>query len=558
MSKAKSAKERHRRLLAAGFFAPELPPAFTSADFGTNRDAILKHFKSLPKAKGDYLSHMCKLYTFRYPRFLNTDRRHSILNPIPYFALSEHLSDSYLEIRKSARKSKISISRPMFDWEGTRAIKRPSFEAREAFATHLAAYSNYIVSTDVAAFYHSIYTHSIPWALHTKKVAKAKKTDLSLLGNMIDKLVRNGQDGQTLGLPVGPDTSRLIAELIGSAVDVEIQSKLKKLNTRCVRLVDDYALGCDTKHEADLSIAIIRRALNSFELEINNTKTGVVEAHRHSDSTWKDFIKGELPKGSFKLPELNRFFYQIGELGKHQPTSNVLKFGLGNARKTFVLSDEWKPIQQFLLASYKANSTLIDLLVTILIQRHQIKNDLDKEPIIRFLNSRIPSLIGQQRNGEVFWLIYLARVLRISLKAKLFEQAELEFDSLMCAQLAESDAQGLIVGKLPYSVWNQCLVTDELNGENWLYAYETALAGNNKSTKGDAFIKKHKFFSFLYEKKISFYQPQLNVPEFQTVMKQLKHENQVNKKLLDLLEDDFNLDFDDLDEIDDLDFNEEY
>ncbi len=54
-----------------------------------------------------------------------------------------------------------------------------------------------LAEADIAAFFHSVYTHTIPWAIHGKVLAKQKKQDMSLYGNLLDLLVRNAQDGQT-------------------------------------------------------------------------------------------------------------------------------------------------------------------------------------------------------------------------------------------------------------------------------------------------------------------------------------------------------------------------
>lgn len=40
----------------------------------------------------------------------------------------------------------------------------------------------YLYHTDIANCYGSLYTHSIPWALHSKKVAKDKERKKSLIG----------------------------------------------------------------------------------------------------------------------------------------------------------------------------------------------------------------------------------------------------------------------------------------------------------------------------------------------------------------------------------------
>jgi hypothetical protein len=88
-----------------------------------------------------------------------------------------------------------------------------------------------------------LYTHAIPWALHTKPVAKANrnKTD----GDKIDKAVRNCSSGQTVGIPIGPDTSFVVAEIVLAAVDGLLRTKLPAL--RGFRYLDDYEAAFETR-----------------------------------------------------------------------------------------------------------------------------------------------------------------------------------------------------------------------------------------------------------------------------------------------------------------------
>lgn len=57
----------------------------------------------------------------------------------------------------------------------------------EQQSIELALEYEYVLHIDIADCYGSIYTHSIPWALHTKKKAKEEKNNKQLIGNMIDK-----------------------------------------------------------------------------------------------------------------------------------------------------------------------------------------------------------------------------------------------------------------------------------------------------------------------------------------------------------------------------------
>src|SRR5207248_321442 len=95
--------------------------------------------------------------------------------------------------------------------------------------------------------YPSLYTHAIPWALHTKPVAKANKGKTD--GDKIDKAVRDCSSGQTIGIPIGPDTSFVVAEIVLTAVDAAIRTKLPLF--RGFRYLDDYEAAFVSRAEAE-------------------------------------------------------------------------------------------------------------------------------------------------------------------------------------------------------------------------------------------------------------------------------------------------------------------
>lgn len=71
-----------------------------------------------------------------------------------------------------------------------------------------------------------------------------------------------------MGLPIGPDTSHIIAEAIATSVDLELKKRLKSWPAG-FRYVDDYFLFFGSSVEADAALAALSRALEDFELQIN-------------------------------------------------------------------------------------------------------------------------------------------------------------------------------------------------------------------------------------------------------------------------------------------------
>jgi hypothetical protein len=170
----KNPTERHKRFLSAGFFAPEMPPCFYSETFTKCRSHLIDSTKTRLKDRKEpeYYTRITKKTAFRFPRFGTADRPFSLINPIAYFFLSKTLADNYVALKALNKKSKITASPSIFDWSGTRTLKRPSFDSRDTYLSDIDARFECIVSTDLRAFYHSIYTHSIAWAVHGKQVAK--------------------------------------------------------------------------------------------------------------------------------------------------------------------------------------------------------------------------------------------------------------------------------------------------------------------------------------------------------------------------------------------------
>jgi hypothetical protein len=148
----------------------------------------------------------------------------SIQNPITAHDASKFCEDKEKEIFNFFSNSISNTSRMRRTPNGLRAVSLPSYsELEEERYTALSKY-RFIAKTDISRFYHSIYTHSIPWALHGKEASKADRRAQSakVPFNRLDQIMQFGQDGQTIGIPVGSDTSRITAELISTAIDLEL------------------------------------------------------------------------------------------------------------------------------------------------------------------------------------------------------------------------------------------------------------------------------------------------------------------------------------------------
>lgn len=443
---------------------------------------------------------------FNFPRFGRNDRRHGVPNPIAHLAISKIIADNFVRLRSTAhRNSGLSASPLVFDWTGSRAILRSSVDLREDFRIELASRRESYISADLRAFYHSVYTHAIPWAVHGKLFAKRNRSN-NHYGNLLDLLCRNAQDGQTLGLPVGPDTSRILAEVVASAVDAELKNDTGVTTRDASRYVDDYTIGSTDDRSGEAMIAAVRRAAGAFELELNHDKSAVIPTSTYLNTGWKQVALAHRPISPYPQDAYKRFFYEIERLAREAPGINVEKWSLQNARVAFIAADgaTWRYLQSHLINAYRRNSTLISLLVELIILRHRRHGDVDVESVRDFIEHRVPTLAMEDRSGELIWLLFLMLALDIGISASRLNPL-FRVEDPMCALLISlADNRGLVRGAIDQSTWNQSLNAAGLESSMWLYAYQGPRLGIVPGGTLDH-IENHPYFSILHQRDIGFF-----------------------------------------------------
>ena len=219
-------------------------------------------------------------------------RPFQIINPVIYISLINILSkkNNWNEILKRFEEiDKTSVikceSIPVVKQEKEKILNKQSFQILswwdkiEQNSIKLSLEYNYLFKTDIVNCYSEIYTHSIAWALHTKKTAKEKRNDKKLLGNNIDKHLRAMSNGQTNGIPQGSVLMDFIAEIVlkysDELISYEIEKNIKlKGKFEILRYRDDYRVFVKEIEIGQEIMKIITKVLSSLGLKLNITKTG--------------------------------------------------------------------------------------------------------------------------------------------------------------------------------------------------------------------------------------------------------------------------------------------
>ncbi len=141
-------------------------------------------------------------------------------------------------------------------------------------------YYAHLTRLDISRCFDSIYTHTFAWAILGKSCVK---NDLAInkknFGNKFDSVIRRLNDRETNGIVIGPEFSRIFAEIILQYIDRQVEKKLKQKNLHnnkeysVCRYIDDYYIFYNTNKEINIVKEILVEELNEFNLHINESKT---------------------------------------------------------------------------------------------------------------------------------------------------------------------------------------------------------------------------------------------------------------------------------------------
>ena len=135
---------------------------------------------------------------------------------------------------------------------------------------------------DIQACFNSIYSHSIAWATNGGKgTYKRHFTGIpdGTFGAVWDSLMQKMNYNETNGIVIGPEFSRLFAEVILQYIDKCVESDLQEKGYRwnvdyeCYRYVDDHFFFYNNREVLEAARESYARHLNEYKMTISNEKT---------------------------------------------------------------------------------------------------------------------------------------------------------------------------------------------------------------------------------------------------------------------------------------------
>lgn len=268
-------------------------------------------------------------------------RPFQLIHPALYVSLVHNITEEpnwntiVARFGQFASNPKIKCYSIPLESDGTQSDKATTvtqwWQTIEQQSIELALNYEYVLHTDITDCYGSIYTHSVPWAIHTKPIAKlpANRTNYGLIGNLIDKHLRDMAFAQTNGIPQGSVLMDFIAEMVLGYADSEISIKIQQANINdyhIIRYRDDYRIFSNNPQDAELITKILTEVLIDLGMRLNAQKT-LVSNNVIRDSIKPDKIYWIAQKNGSK--SIQEHLLLIHSLSDKFPNSGSLSKALG-------------------------------------------------------------------------------------------------------------------------------------------------------------------------------------------------------------------------------------
>ncbi|MDO9447285.1 MAG: antiviral reverse transcriptase Drt3b [Candidatus Nitrotoga sp.] len=153
------------------------------------------------------------------------------------------------------------------------------FESRDYFA--LEKHYGFMLTLDVSKCFDSIYTHSMSWAIKDKEFTKKHVGVKSSFAQRFDELMQHANHGETNGIVIGPEISRIFAEIIFQEIDTRVILNLRNSSRNLEygkqysfrRYVDDVFIFAGNQEVARFVYASYADVLSNFNLHANKAKS---------------------------------------------------------------------------------------------------------------------------------------------------------------------------------------------------------------------------------------------------------------------------------------------
>lgn len=314
--------------------------------------------------------------------------------------------------------------------------------------------------------------------------AKNNLADKSKWYNKLDFAIRSMQRNETVGIPIGPDTSSLISELVLSRIDKELESY------DYLRFIDDYRCYCKSQEEADEFIRKASRELEKYHLRLNPKKTKIIELPTPIEENWvrtlREYSSKFLSKKEFSdndIDTISEFIDLTIQLSKSNPGDSPVRYAVKVlSKKDFSGEKAFGFVLMYLSRICFIYLYFIDVFDDILEHNKKNINTNILEILEVEINSITKEHIKYSRSDVALWGLKLA--IKYNFQLVDFEnysdQLISDRDCLPTLLSYEYVKAKKLKNSIKYFNLIEKLITEKLEDEWWIYIYQLYMEEPNK------------------------------------------------------------------------------
>lgn len=422
-----------------------------------------------------------ELIQFTVPKNSNSRRWFHLLNPLHFIRLSHSLQCNWERITQFCATSTLSTSRITISEHKYKLFHKGPFRESTRERISRSAGKKLMLSMDITNFYPSIYTHSLEWVLESRRLNGSERWNREFLGVLLDQDIRCSQSGKTNGIPIGPETSRVISEIIGSYLDGKLLDI--GIDISGTRYVDDYHLYFNNHADLELARTTLQIELNKLNLASNEAKSEVTTIPEIFEPSWVQ----SMTKLEFRTSEIGfqkdliSAFSVAFQNAKNHPKDFSIKFLISMlVRKEFNYSPESKELLfELLRHSIEQDARTISRAFQLL---YKVDGFGTGEKFKKLFESKLifDSKLG--KTYEVLWILHGYRKLNIEPPKEAIKNIIDQSDILCLTYILLMSEKGLVSLEAKGEIIN--FIEESLSGNQdpfltsfWLPLYEGSIRG---------------------------------------------------------------------------------
>lgn len=189
----------------------------------------------------------------------------------------------------------------------------------------------YFGKIDFQDCFGSIYTHSYKWTVSSNAIDSRSYKNNNLF-SVIDRLLQQMNGSITNGIVVGPEFSRMAAELLLQQIDYEVYNTLiekkieKDKDYKVFRYVDDIYIFTNEEVYVNDIIALYKEVSLKYQLKLNNskTKTGKLPYVWNEWKTeTKEYVKHLNDKCFYKHDSSEEYLIKAKNFNRHKTVASI-------------------------------------------------------------------------------------------------------------------------------------------------------------------------------------------------------------------------------------------